>query len=409
MFVPFDQRPATSGFVAYQAFSAIAATQTPIPQVDAWEHIESLIGPITSVHYVPDSRGVPRWLFARSGAKAFLGICGIQSVYMAQGLLAGWSNPPSPTDESGVNSFATEGVYEIYNYIDTLSEPISNLLLAGYSYGSVVAIGVLLAMRRRRGEVVVRTITYGPPKPGSMQLAQLLRPSSETTIVQYCTDKDPVCFMYPDSEQAPDFHSVVPGSISRVQNTYVHVTQLRQLPWNGDGWQWVDYPQNPVGTPQRAIVGWATGVDGWNTSGHHWSDYRQRLFLYWARYPDFREESLGHVTDAVDSGEIPMDVAQQVPTIAPPINSPGDGPLKPAVGPIPARAGAKRGGPYSVYWNDVLIATFKQASRARKLRNTLKRIATSYRQSDQFQTESLGDAIILQATLEATGQATAIR
>lgn len=404
------ERPVDSKHTAYNLFGMIAGTQTPLPRVEAYEHGIALLGAVTSIQYQADYENNPRIVIAENGADRVIAISGAQTLYMFQGLVNGYSNPPIAGDLGNVNPFAQSVVGRIGQQLYNDRYNWRNLLIGGYSYGSIIAAGLYRGLRIQFPDSDIRVITYGPPKPGNRTLEQFHDGGMGDKWIQYANDNDAVPYVYPNAYQAPNIHALVPPPVSRIQSSYQHCSQLTQLEWNGIVTGLVNYPTGISGVPEAAIAGWISGREGWNSSGHHWTTYKQRLFLAMLRYPDQVEESnvAALQTTGANNPSPPPLVAEQMPVL-PPLNSPTGLQLPLPPNPLQASRVRASGNGYLVKWNGIPIATMQTKGDARRLRATLKRLTTARRRARTFENDSVDDALNYQAVIEDQGEPTVIR
>lgn len=404
------ERPVNSKYTAYHLFGMIAGTQTPLPRVEGYEHGQALLGGLTSIAYQEDYENTPRIVVAQNGADRVVAISGAQTLYMFQGLVNGYSREPIAGTIGNINPFAQTVTTRLAQQLYDDRYNWRNLLIGGYSYGSIIAAGLYRGLRIQFPESDIRVITYGPPKPGNRTLEQFHDGETGSNWVQYCNDNDAVPYVYPNSFQSPSAHALVSRAVSRIQSSYQHCSQLTQLEWNGVVTGMVNYPQAISGLPEQAIAGWISGREGWNTSGHHWTSYKQRLFLAMLRYPDAVEESnVALLEQSGSNSETPPPlVAQQMPVV-PPINSPTGAQLPLDPNPLQASRARTAGAGYVVKWNGIPIATMQTKGEARRLRATLRRLTTARRRAREFENDSVDDALNYQAVLEDQGEPTVIR
>lgn len=403
MGLKFWQRPLGSWHTAYNLFGMISGTQTPLPQIEGFEHAIELIGDTFSLSYTTDHLNQPRIIQARSNEALVIGISGAQTIYMFQGLVNGYMQPPSSFNNGGVNPFATSQVVQIGSAILDILPGFQNVLIGGYSYGSVIAWGLYHYLNVYSPGKNIRLITYGEPKPFGEELRRYYQGAGSGFIRQICNDNDPVPFVYPDAEQAPNLHRAVSNAVSRNQSGYAHALPFQQLDASANGFREVAYPTNTNADVEIAIASWMAGTEGWNTSGHHWTTYKQRLFQMNARFPDTPEDAQPRLVQSIDEAQALGQLIAETPLVIPPLYSVGDPPVPMPASPIPSGQRPKGTLGYSVTWNGAHIATFRTRSAARRLRNTLKRLATSFRQSREFSSASVGEAIELNYVLESNG------
>jgi len=400
----FWDRPYNSAQTAYDMFGFIAATQAPLPVIEAFDFAESLIGSAFNIRYQADNDASPRMMFAVSEEALLIGIAGAQTLYQFQGLLSGYSREAAPLEVGGTNDFATPVILRLLPQILELTAGRSmRIYVGGYSYGSVIAAGLVRLLSRDKPGVDVRLAGYGPPKPGGTPLQRWFGRDPLDSWRQYVCDNDPVPLIYPTETQAPRIHAVVPRRTSLCQSSYGPATQYWQLPPDGSDLKLVTFPDRQTGNPETAITGWLSGREGWNTSGHHFTTYKQRLFLLSKRFPDTEEDRDEPFLRELEKQE----VAQLSPTpyqpITPTIQSPGDMPRPLPPSPIPAGRGRAGTGGVEVEWNGVPIATMPTIGKARNLRNTLRRLATSVRQAQEFQVANMDDAILYNQLIVSEG------
>lgn len=405
----FWERPTGSTHTAYNLFGMIAGTQTPLPHIEAYEHAVSMLGNDVNVSYQADGGSRPRIVQARSQEAVIIGISGAQTGYMFAGLVGGYQQPAESIRNTGVNSFAAEAAMQLAVTYDPILPTVRYCLIGGYSYGCVVAWGLYNYIRRNHPTCDVRLTTYGSPKPGQRELENAYSLNRPENVWQYACDNDPVPYVMPNLEQAPNFYRTVNVASARNMNEYRHVLQFVQLTVEGTAAQMVDYPTRTNSNAEVAIISWMAGREGWNTSGHHWTSYKQRLYLLSRRFPDIESEGSPALIAQLPATPSPDPVTTQYTPISPPLYSRGDTPRPLPESPIPAGRGRRRGTPYTVVWNGIPIATFTQGSKARRLRNTLRRLATSMRQADSFEYEQVDDALLYNRALEQNGQVTEIR
>lgn len=411
MTMKWHERPLDSLHTAYHLFGMIAGTQTLLPQVEGYEHLSALNGSVGSISYQGDYENTPRIVFGQTGADRVVAISGAQTLYMFSGLLDGYTQAPRDNPAGRINPFALSVANRLADQLIEAVGNWTNLLIGGYSYGAILATAMYRKIVSSIGAGDVRCITYGSPKPGDAGFASFFRPARSRQLIQYANDIDPVPYVYPNAEQAPHLHSLVSPQLSRVESSYEHVGTFNQIAWNGMVTTPVNYPDGIVGEPEAAIAGWIAGRQGWNTSGHAWGTYKQRLFMASLRYPDLVTEGNAHLLQASganNSIEPTATLAQPMPVV-PPINSPTG--AQPALLPNPINAGRVRtaGDGYLVKWNGIVIGRMRTRGEARRLRNTLKRLSTAQRRASEFQAESVDDALNYQALLEQIGEPTLIR
>lgn len=411
MFRNWTYRPRYSNYVAYHLFSMISGTQTPLPAVEAFDHLEALCGSVTSLIYAPEVGSHPRRIIGIGDGTVVIAISGAQTLYMFQGLLNGYGHPPDASvATANANPFAKDAVDAICGPILALEHKPAAVLIGGYSYGAVVAYSVFRTLHGV-GIPLVRLITYGSPKATWSQYASSMSSAQLSNIEQYANDNDPVPFVYPNKQQAPNAHSLVSPATSKDQDSYSQVERFQLLRPSGLLQRFEEYPDATTGTPEQAILGWISGREGWNTSGHHWTTYRQRLFLAMRNDPDQGDEGNAVIGNTSEGGF----TAQQLQTttaytpISPPIYAPGQVPVQLPANPVQEARMRSTGLGNLVEWNGIPIARLRTKGDARKLRATLKRLATARRRSEEFISSNLDDASDYQATLEHFGQQTVVR
>jgi len=405
----FDRRH-KSWHTAYNLFGMIAATQQRLPELESYEHAENLIGPGFSQIVRPESGSLPRLVVAWNEATVVCAISGAQTIGMFTGLLDGYFKPVAPGVLSGVNAFAAPSAIDIANFIHGISKgrpcPI---LVGGYSYGSVIAHGVVYRLAQMMPTAPLSLVSYGGPKPG----ADLIRNYFATPTSRYrriISNNDPVPLVVPGRAEAPVLHQAITSSASRAADAYVHPTYAVELDFVGEPSENMDGPSLVTGDQSRAILRWVGGAEGWATSGHHWTTYKQRLFLAAMRYPDLVGEGSPQLVALADQIEVAQGLAAEIPAdrLVLPVRVPGDTTQPPPVAPLPFNTRGRRADRRTVYWNGIEIARFSSSKKANAFRNTLRRLRTAVRRAETFETQQIDDAAEMQMQLDATGGASSI-
>lgn len=406
---PYYDRPRDSLYTAYNLFGVICGTQTPLPQIEAWEHMNALLGSVDSCVYQADSQNNPRMVFGHGNGAAVVAICGAQTLYMFQGLLAGYTNNAADINDGGTNRFATDVITRLGNQLVSQLPTQGRLLIGGYSYGCVIAVGLYAFLRRRFSQMDIRCITYGTPKPGQAALHNFVFNRQGGEVTQYCNDNDPVPFVYPNAEQAPEIHAITRAAESRIESAYDHVYWFTELNPRGEVSYRVALPTRTNGTPSQAIAGWIAGRQGWNTSGHHWTSYKQRLFMASQRLPDVVAESDPGLMRIISEISVAQPLETPYVPVSPPLQSRGDPPQLMAPSPLPAGRPPRGSHGLLVEWNGIPIGRCRTRSEARRLRNTLRRLFTSQKKSLGFEADSVDDALNYAAILDGLGRKQEIR
>jgi len=402
------QRPGDSLYTAYNLFSMIAGLQQRLPQIEIREHAENLQSVVTQCLTYTEGEFSPRSFVVSSfNESVIIGFCGAQNVRHFAGLLNGYFAQPANTQRGTINHynpFAFEVVRQWDDYVVSRHDwpDTMPILIGGYSYGCVPAVALYTQFKARWPQRQIFLVTYGSPKPGDDTLRFLANqyPGSATA---WCNDSDPVPYVFPDADNAPAWHALLTRNASGNANLYVQSLFFNEISGAGAVTKGVTRPSLAGFNQEDAIAGWMSGRQGWNTSGHHWTTYKWRLYLASARYPDAPADvtdAQAAVLQAAQGDPAVMDLPPFVPETvlpSPPAVAPAVAPLLP----FNQSHEGRRQKSKTVYWNGIPVAEARSRGQARSLRKALRTMTTGIRTADRFYEEAVADAAALQRQLDA--------
>jgi hypothetical protein len=397
-------RPENSAHTFYNLFGLIAALQDPLPLIDSIGFAEKLVGDGAQIGVWGETTVRPRTILVKGRDTSVIGICGAQNLSQFTGLLNGYWYAPLGDTKGNTNPFAAAACDELEVIVNGFLGGMNHrVLIGGYSMGAVVASNWYCRNYVRPLKPFPTLVTYGGPKCGGNRLQDMER-GRPNSWIRIFTNNDPVPYVVPTSAESPGLHRTLSPGASRAANMYAHGSPGYQLDYLGRMFGDVANPTGVSGDTGLAILKWVAGTEGWNTSAHHWTTYKQRLYLARVRYLDSVDEAIPAVAAAIEGPSAPMASQLMAYTpVAPPRALAGSPPIPMMPVPLVDHGGSNPGRGITVRWNGCEIAQCKSRSAARKLRATIKRLRTAMKQATSFDASQLGTAASLQVEMQATG------